>query len=111
MKITIDTRADSAEEMKHVINILNRLIEGHNSEDTVAVPVTDGIFGMFQNSHETSEEIPGQKEETSQSSLEVSEVDSLFADNTVEEVEIGEQKVVEGVKPFNSGDDIRVVPY
>ena len=59
MKITIDTKEDSAEEIKKIIKMLSSLIgEGYKSVDeNKEVPeVSDGTFNMFDSSAEEEKE-------------------------------------------------------
>ena len=59
MKITIDTKEDSAEEIKKLIKMLSSLIgKEYTSEDeNKEVPeVSEGIFNMFDSSAEEKKE-------------------------------------------------------
>jgi len=58
MKITINTKEDSAEEIKKLIKMLSSLIgkEYKSEDENKGVPeVSEGVFNMFDSSGETEE--------------------------------------------------------
>ncbi|MAG15549.1 hypothetical protein CMO88_00655 [Candidatus Woesearchaeota archaeon] len=120
MKITIDTKEDSHEEIKKIVNMLNSLIQAEafmNDESLIesstepSAPssetkpiVGEGIFGMFTDNKE--EEGHSAKPETSAGG----EVEGMLNENKEEDVEIPEPKVVEDVKK-DDDDEPQIVPY
>jgi len=116
MKITIDTKEDSHDEIKKIVNMLNSLIEaniaesgelsgGLSSEPSSDSPpiVGEGIFGMFSDNNE--QEAPPTQSETSLGS----EVTGVLNENKEETVNMPEPDVVENVK--KDDDKPRIVPY
>jgi len=55
MKITIDTKEDSAEDIKKVIKMLSSLI-GEDKKEDEAPEVSEGVFNMFDSSAEEKQE-------------------------------------------------------
>ena len=122
MKITIDTKEDSHEEIKKIINMLNSLIQAEVltsdaliSDESSAVEtsnmssdpkpiVGEGIFGMFSDNKE--ETGPSAQPETPAGS----EVTGVVTDHKEEDIDVPEPKVVEGVKK-NDDDEPQIVPY
>ena len=59
MKITIDTKEDSAEDIKKVIKMLSSLIgeEYKSGDENKEIPeVSEGVFNMFDSSAEEKQE-------------------------------------------------------
>ncbi len=104
MKITIDTKADSRNEIKKVVDMLNAIMEAEGASPgatgSLKPVVGDGIFGMFSSNSEES--APSQPAAGS-------ELAGFFSEHKEEQVEAPEQKVVEGVK--KEDNDLRIVPY
>ena len=114
MKITIDTKEDSHDEIKKIVNMLNSLIEAElmgtetsevleDTTDTKPV-VGEGIFGMFSDNKEED----GQSAEPETSAG--SEVSGMLNENKEGNVDISEPNVVEGVKREDDGEP-KIVPY
>ncbi|MBS3133406.1 hypothetical protein J4470_04795 [Candidatus Woesearchaeota archaeon] len=109
MKITIDTKEDSHDEIRKIVNMLNSLIEANLAEQSEQSSepqpiVGEGIFGMFSGNRE--EEAPAAMPETPSGS----EVEGMLAENREESVDLPEPKVIEDVKR-HSDDEPRIVPY
>ena len=121
MKITIDTKEDSHDEIRKIISMLNSLLqaEAFGSEESFGESAVDtsgsgesepkpivgeGIFGMFSDN----------KEETGQSAQPEtpagSEVTGIINENKEENVDLPEPKVVEDVKK-DDDDEPQIVPY
>ena len=109
MKITIDTRNDSREEIKKVIDALysflgESLTESDNSQSRLSSQTQDqssrmdlpGIFGNSQKPAKVEPEVIG-------------EVSGMFTENREEEVKIPEPKVVDKVE--KSDNDYKIAPY
>ncbi len=106
MRVTIDTKEDSRHEIKKVVDMLNAILEADaasgGAQGSQEPAVSDGIFGMFS----------GNNEETAPSSPSVgNELAGFFAENKEENVNLEDQKVVEGVKKGDDDEDFRIVPY
>ena len=109
MKITIDTKEDSHDEIKRLITLLTSLMnnevdspgESGLSDDPEPI-VGEGVFGMFSNNNE--QEAPAAKPETAAGS----EVTGVFSDNKETDADVPEPDVVENVK---KDDEPQVVPY
>ena len=117
MKITIDTKEDSHDEIRKIITMLNSLVEAEafmSEESSVAESsspssdpkpiIGEGIFGMFSDNKE--EEGHAAEPETTAGS----EVSGVLNENKEEDVDLPEPKVVEGVKKEDD-DEPQVVPY
>ena len=107
MKITIDTREDSHEEITKVINLLTALLDGSGNTNALSDEpkpiVGEGIFGMFSSNRE--EEAPSSSTETSA----VTEVEGMLNENEERGVHTPEPKAAAGVK--KEDDEPRIVPY
>jgi len=55
MKITIDTKEDSVEDIKKVIKMLSSLI-GEDKKEDESPEVSEGVFNMFDSSAEEKQE-------------------------------------------------------
>jgi len=109
MKITIDTKEDSHDEIRRLITLLTSLMnnevdspgESGLSNDPKPI-IGEGVFGMFSNNNE--ENAPASKPETASGS----EVTGVFSDSKETAADVPEPNVVENVK---KDDETRVVPY
>lgn len=100
MKITIDTKEDSEEEIKKAINLLSSLIGAVESSTLSSDPepvVGEGIFGMFQDKKETH------------ASEDSSEVEGMINETKEEDVVVPDKKVED--TPPTDDDDAKIVPY
>ena len=104
MKITIDTKEDTHEEIKKVIDILTSMVGSlPSNQDSESEPVVgEGIFGMFSDNKAEEE---SEKPETPSAS----EVAGMFSENREEQVNVPEPDVVDDVK--KDDDEPSVVPY
>lgn len=115
MKITIDTKEDSHEEIKTAIQMLSSVV-GANGAEFSNMPthaqneqpqplLNEGIFGMFAGNNEESApfanpEIPNTEQ-----------TGTMFSENREEMIQASEPVVVEGVKKQGNDDDARVIVY
>ncbi|MBI2663942.1 hypothetical protein HYX10_01215 [Candidatus Woesearchaeota archaeon] len=111
MKITIDTKEDSHDEIRNIINMLSSLIGASRSiaEDNVNAGesensepeplIGEGIFGMFTNNRQEPASVreldtPG------------NEVSGMLTEHKEQEVNLPEPEVV-----YLRRDEPRIIPY
>ena len=108
MKITIDTKEDTHEEIKRVIDILSSMVSlsvaGQQPSQESQPVLNEGIFGMFSDNKEEGAAFANPEMPTS------GEVAGMFSDSREEAINLPEPKVVEGIKKGDDGD-ARVVVY